>query len=201
MKLILATALIGSLAGSRADAQYPRVAARALPALLAVVTPILDSARASGLPTAPLEEKVLEGITKQADAPRIAAALRRLTGELSQARDVLGERATVRQLVAGADALRVGLTPRDLARVRTIRSDRDPAVALELATDLVTQGVPVDTASTLVLSVLVAGVSDGDLQQLRQSVARDVAGGVPPSVAASLRARALVGTERGTEKP
>jgi len=201
MKLILATALIGSLAGSRADAQYPRVAARASPALLAVVTPILDSARASGLPTAPLEEKVLEGITKQADAPRIAAALRRLTGELSQARDVLGERATVRQLVAGADALRVGLTPRDLARVRTIRSDRDPAVALELATDLVTQGVPVDTASTLVLSVLVAGVSDGDLQQLRQSVARDVAGGVPPSVAASLRARALVGTERGTEKP
>jgi hypothetical protein len=158
---------------------------------LAAVRATLDSAQAAGLPTGPLEEKVLEGVTKQADPEHIATAVRRLASELTSARAALGDRATVRELVAGAGALRVGLTEGDLVHVRAARSGRDPAVALEVATDLITQGVPSDTATRVVLSVLDAGASDVDLEQLRLAVARDVAGGVPATVAASVRARAL----------
>jgi hypothetical protein len=191
MKLAIWLAIAASLVARPAPGQYPRLTARAPADVRAAVVPILDSARARGIPTAPLEEKVLEGVTKGADAGRIAAAVRRLARDLETARAALGEHATVRQLVAGADALRVGFTPRDLARVRAARPDRDPASALEFATDLVTEGVKAESASALVLAVLVAGASDADLEQLRIGVARDIAGGVPPTVAASLRARVL----------
>lgn len=199
MKLSPWVAIAWSLGAGTAHAQYPRLNARAPAEVRAAVVPILDSARAAGLPIAPLEEKVLEGVTKQADPARIGAAVRRLARELGEARTVLGERASARQLVAGADALRAGLTSRDLARLRAARPERDPAGALELATDLMIQGVEAEAACVVVLDVLVAGASDADLEQLRMAVARDVAGGVPPSVAASLRARAFTGSGAGTD--
>ena len=176
------------------SAQSPHLEQRVPGPVLAAVGPILDSARAAGLPTGPLEEKILEGVTKQADAVHIATALRRLAGELAGARGALGQRATVRELVAGAGALRVGLRLGDLVRVRAARPGQGPAVALEVATDLITQGVPPDTATRVVLSVLGAGASDADLEQLRIAVERDVAGGMPAAVAASVRARVLGGS-------
>ena len=179
----------------RLAAQSPRLESRVPAPVLAAVTPIIDSASAAGLPIAPLEQKVLEGVTKQADAARIAAALRRLAGELTVARDALGERATVRELVAGAGALRAGLTRGDLAGVRTARGDQDVAVALEVTTDLISRGVPTDTATHAVVSVLKTGASDRDLEQLRTGVERDVAGGMAAGVAASLRARVLGGSD------
>lgn len=182
------------------SAQSPRLAQRVPPAVLAAVGAPLDSARAAGLPTGPLEEKVLEGVTKQADAAHIAGAVRRLANELAAARVALGERATVRELVAGAGALRAGLTRGDLIRVRTARPGQGPAVALEVASDLITRGVPPDTAARVVLSVLGAGASDAELEQLRLAVERDVAGGMPAAVAASVRARVLGGSS-GTPNP
>lgn len=176
------------------SAQSPRLEQRAPGPVLAAVAPTLDSARAAGLPTGPLEEKVLEGVTKQADAMHIAAAVRRLAKDLAGARAALGDRATVRELVAGAGALRVGLSHGDLLRVRAARAGQGPAVALEVATDLITQGVPPDTATRAVLSVLGTGASDADLEQLRLAVERDVAGGMPAAVAASVRARVLSGS-------
>ncbi len=173
------------------SAQSPRLESRVPAPVLAAVVPVIDSARAAGLPAGPLEEKVLEGVTKQADVGRIAGAVRRLAGELAAARMALGDRATVRELVAGAGALRVGLTHGDLVSMRTARSGRDAAVALEVATDLITQGVPSDTATHVVLGVLGAGASDADLERLRIAVERDVAGGVPAGIAASVRARVL----------
>ena len=179
----------------RLAAQSPRLESRVPAPVLAAVTPIIDSARAAGLPIAPLEQKVLEGVTKQADPSRIAAAVRRLAGELAVARAALGERATVRELVAGAGALRAGLTRGDLAGVRTARGDHDIAVALEVTTDLISSGVPTDTATRAVVSVLKTGASDHDLEQLRTGVERDVAGGMAAGVAASLRARVLGGSD------
>ena len=188
----LLTMALGASAGLRAQAS--RHSSRVPAAVRAAVEPILDSARAAGLPTNPLEEKVLEGVTKQADASRIAMAVRRLATDLATARAALGDRATVRQLVAGAGALRAGLTPRDLSEASVARPKGDPAVALEVATDLITQGVPSDTAARVVLSVLSAGASDGELEQLRTAVEREIAGGVPGGVAASIQARALTGS-------
>lgn len=193
-------ALVGTSPGLHA--QFPRLEGRVAPAIRAAVEPVLDSARAAGLPIEPLENKVLEGVTKDAGPLLIAAAVRRLAGELAQARTALGDRATERELVAGAGALRAGLTPDELTRLRVARSGRGTAVALEVATDLITQGVASDTATRLVISVLQAGASDADLVQLRLGVSRDVATGVAASVAASVRARALGGTDLpSTPKP
>ena len=185
----------------RLAAQSPRLESRVPAPVLAAVTPIMDSARAAGLPLAPLEQKVLEGVTKQADASRIAAALRRLAGELAVARSALGERATERELLAGAGALRAGLTRGDLAGVRTARGDHDVAVALEVTTDLISRGVPTDTATRAVVSVLNTGASDRDLEQLRTGVEHDVAGGMAAGVAASLRARVLGGSDSTPPPP
>ncbi len=83
----------------------------------------------------------------------------------------------------------------DLAGVRSARGDHDVAVALEVATDLISRGVPTDTATGAVVSVLKTGASDRDLEQLRSGVERDVAGGMAAGVAASLRARVLGGSD------
>ncbi|HUK22833.1 MAG TPA: hypothetical protein VLV45_14940 [Gemmatimonadales bacterium] len=191
MKIALALLAVVVLTVQPLPAQYPRLAARASPEVQAAVVPVLDSARAQGLPVEPLEEKVLEGVTKSASPDRIAAAVRRLAADLAAARTALGDRASTRELEAGAGALRAGITPRDLTRMRAARKDDDPAVALEVATDLVSQGVAAESAAAVVLNVVSAGASDGDLEQMRAAVARDIAGGVPPSVAAALRGRAL----------
>ena len=175
-----------------------RLESRVPAPVLAAVGPTIDSARAAGLPTGPLEDKVLEGVTKQADAGRIAAAVRRLAGELAAAREAFGDRATTRELLAGAGGLRAGLTRGDLVRLRAARPGQNTALALEVATDLITQGVPSDTATRVVLKVLGAGASDADLEQLRMAVERDIAGGVPAAVAASVRARVLSGSPATT---
>jgi hypothetical protein len=184
--------------GAGLRAQAPRLSPRVPESVRAAVEPILDSARAAGLPINPLEEKILEGVTKQADADRIAAAVRRLTTDLARARAALGDRATVRELVAGAGALRAGLTPHDLTEASVARPKGGPAVALEVATDLITQGVPSDTAAWVVLRVLSAGASDGELEQLRAAVEREITAGVPSGVAASIQARALTGSNMPT---
>ena len=193
--------IASALGVPRLAAQSPRLESRVPAAVLAAVTPIIDSARAAGLPIAPLEQKVLEGVTKQADASLIAAALRRLAGELAVARAALGARATDRELLAGAGALRAGLTRGDLAGVRTARGDQDVAVALEVTTDLISRGVPADTATRAVVSVLKTGGSDRDLDQLRTGVERDVAGGMAAGVAAALRARVLGGADAAPPPP
>jgi hypothetical protein len=184
---LLLTLVVGPAAGLAA--QYPRLADRVPAPLAAVVVPLLDSARAAGLPTELLEAKVLEGVTKHAGPERIAAALRRLAGELLVARRALGVGSSARELAAGAGALRAGLGPADLERVRRAEGGRDAAVALEIATDLIARAVPPDTASAVLVRALTARVSDAELERLRLAVERDVAQGVPASVAASLRSR------------
>jgi hypothetical protein len=192
LRLLLAALVVPAAAAAPLDGQYPRLTGRVSPAVATAVVPVLDSARAAGLPTDLLEAKVLEGVTKGADAGRIVAAVRRLSVDLGEARRALGEAASARELAAGAGALRAGLTPADLERIRHARGGRDVAVALEVATDLIARSVPIDTASRVVLRAVGAGVSDGDLEQLRLAVERDVANGVPAPVAASLRSRILV---------
>jgi hypothetical protein len=188
---VLSALVAAVVAAAPLDGQYPRLNGRISPPLSAAVLPLLDSARAAGLPTELLEAKVLEGVTKGADAERIAAAVRRLVMDLGTARQALGDGASVRELAAGAGALRAGLTTGDLERIRSARGGRDAAVALEVATDLIARTVPADTAGQVVLRALGAGVSDVDLEQLRLAVERDVANGVPASVAASLRSKFL----------
>lgn len=165
--------------------QDPRLE-RLDPETRALVVSVVDSARTVGLPSEPLIQRALEGATKGAAGPRIVAAVRRLATDLGTARTALGPRTSAPELEAGVAALRAGASPEVLTRLRDAR--RPPlTMALAVLADLVTSGVPVDSASTVVLA-LAPNARDADLVEFRRAVERDISLGAPPGAAASVRA-------------
>jgi hypothetical protein len=166
-------------------AQDPRLE-RLDPETRSVVVAVVDSARAIGLPSEPLIQRALEGATKGAAGTRIVAAVRRLVTDLGTARTALGPRAAAPELEAGVAALRAGATPEVLTELRDRR--RAPlTMALSVLADLVASGVPVDSASVIVLA-LAPKARDADLVEFRRAVERDIALGAPPAGAAAVRA-------------
>ena len=165
--------------------QDPRLE-RLDPETRSLVVSVVDSARAAGLPGEPLIQRALEGVTKGAPSPRIVAAVRRLATDLGTARGALGTQATAPELEAGVAALRAGASPQVLTKLRDAR--RPPlTMALAVLADLVTSGVPVDSASAVVLA-LAPRARDADLVEFRRAVERDISLGAPPGAAASVRA-------------
>lgn len=165
--------------------QDPRLE-RLDPETRSLVVSVVDSARLAGLPSEPLIQRALEGATKRAPSPRIVAAVRRLATDLGTARGALGTQATTPELEAGVAALRAGAGPQVLTQLRDAR--RPPlTMALAVLADLVTSGVPVDSASAIVLAAA-ATARDADLVEFRRAVERDIALGAPPGTAASIRA-------------
>ena len=168
-------------------AQDPRLE-RLDPETRSVVVSVVDSARAVGLPSEPLIQRALEGATKGAAGPHIAAAVRRLATDLGTARTALGggQRTSAPELEAGVAALRAGASPEVLTRLRDAR--RPPlTMALAVLADLVASGVPADSASAVVLA-LAPNARDADLVEFRRAVERDISLGAPPGAAASVRA-------------
>ena len=165
--------------------QDPRLE-RLDPETRSLVVSVVDSARAVGLPGEPLIQRALEGVTKGAQGPRIVAAVRRLATDLGTARSALGTRATTPELEAGVAALRAGAGPQVLTQLRDAR--RPPlTMALAVLADLVTSGVPVDSASAIVLA-FAPTARDADLVEFRRAVERDISLGAPPGAAACVRA-------------
>ena len=185
-RLVLALALLAS----HLRAQDARLAARLDPATRTAVTAIVDSARAVGLPTEPLIDKALEGATKRASGDRITVAVRVLAAQLRAARATLGASSTEAEIIAGAEVLDAGIGPAVLSRIRQSRQRRPVTVALATLSDLVAVGVPADTASAALLSLVRAGTKDSELIAFGQNVERDIKAGVPPAAAVSVRARA-----------
>jgi hypothetical protein len=171
-------------------AQDPRLERRLDSATLVALTPVLDSARAADLPLEALVQRALEGAIKHAGSARIVAAVRLLATELGQARTALGPGSTSAELVAGASALRAGARATDLAQ---FRRKRGPGLTVPLAavTDLVTSGVPPDSAVAAVLA-LAALARDDQIVDFRRAVERDIALGAPPAAAAAVRVNAAV---------
>src|SRR5688572_20132254 len=166
-------------------AQDPRLE-RLDPETRSLVVSVVDSARAVGLPTEPLIQRALEGATKGAAGPRIAAAVRRLATDLGTARTALGQRTSAPELEAGVAALRAGASPEVLTRLRDAR--RPPlTMALAVLADLVASGVPADSASAVVLA-LAPSARDADLVEFRKAVERDISLGAPPGASAAVRA-------------
>lgn len=173
------------LVAAQVTAQDPRLE-RLDPETRSQVVAVVDSARSAGLPAEPLVQRALEGTTKGAAGVRIVAAVRRLAGDLGAARAALGERAGAPELEAGAAALRAGASPQVLTKLRDVR--RPPlTMALSLLADLVASGVPVDSASVVVLA-LAPNARDADLVEFRRAVERDIALGAPPGASAAVRA-------------
>ena len=173
---------------------------RTLPSQLSAATRAtleryIDSARVAGLPIDPLYSKVREGVFRSADEARVIAAVRRLGRDLGDARLALGDSAGAEELTAGANALRAGVRPADLSRLREsrgARADRPLTVALVVLADLATRGVPPALAAASVNELVARNVSDGSLLSFRQSVERDLVGGRSPASALDARTRAMI---------
>ena len=173
---------------------------RTLPAQLSAATRstlerIIDSARVAGLPVDPLYSKVREGVFRSADEARVITAVQRLGRDLGDARGALGDSARAEEITAGANALRAGIRPADLGRLRDARSrraDHPLTVALVVLADLATRGVPPSLAASSVNELVARNVSDGSLMSFRQNVERDLVGGRSPASALDARTRSMI---------
>lgn len=186
------------IVASPAAAQDSRLSSRLDARTAALVTRVLDSARAQALPTEPLVQKALQGAAKRAPAERIVAAVRELHGELFLSRASLGVRSTEAELVAGAGALHAGITAATLTRVRGARGNQSATVAIGTLADLVARGVPVDAAASAILALAGRGASDADIVAFSNQVGRDIAAGAPPAVAARVRSGGSPGARPAT---
>ena len=160
---------------------------------------LIDSARVAGLPVDPLYSKVREGVFRGADEPRVLAAVQRLTRDLADASSALGDSAGAEEIAAGANALRAGLRPTDLSRLRESRGrrpDHPLTVALVVLADLATRGVPPAMAAASVNELVARNVSDGSLLSFRQNVERDLVGGRSAAAALDARTRAMIDERR-----
>jgi len=153
----------------------------------ASVEKALDSARALGLPSAPIVAKVAEGVSKGAGGSRIARVVGEMVVSMARAREALGPASTDAELVAGAGALQAGASPDALRRVRAAQPRRSATQPLVVLADLARRGVPARDAAGAVARLIQLGASDAELARLRTDIARDVADGVPPAAATSLR--------------
>lgn len=205
-------ALVGALAlgvtlpaAVVAQATANSLSARLDPTTRVAVQAIVDSARRAKLPTAPLVDKALEGAAKHSDGPNIVSAVRQLSVELGESKRVLGSGASTAELQASATALHAGVSPRDIAVLRSAAGPhRRVTLPLAVMTDLIGRNVPVATASQVVVGLARAGAHDSDLTMFERNVRLDIERGADPSAAAQTRARGVmlrVAPRPGTRPP
>lgn len=150
---------------------------------------ILDSARVAGLPTQTIESKALEGVSKRASGRVIVMRVREVFRSLRDARNALGRNASTDELTAGAGALRVGVPVGELAQLARSRHEKPLTVPLVVLSDLITRGVPRDTAAQTIFQLWQKGAADDDFLGLWRGVERDIVSGTDPGVALLNRAR------------
>ena len=196
----LTVALVLVLATSATHANAQEQPDRTLPAQLSASTRatlehLIDSARVAGLPVDPLYSKVREGVFRSADEARVVAAVQRLGRDLGDARSALGDSARAEEIAAGANALRAGVRPADLSKLRDSRGrrgDHPLTVALVVLADLATRGVPPAMAAASVNELVARNVSDGSLMSFRQNVERDLVGGRSAASALDARTKSMI---------
>jgi len=194
--LVLALPVAAGTAAAQRSANAPegRLSGRLDPETNRAVMLQLDSARLAGLPVEPLVDRALEGASKRALGRPVAgsdivAAVRRLRDALGSARLALGDRASQAELAAGASALQANVGQGALVALREARADAPLTVPLGVLTDLVTMGVPVDSAARTVVAL--ARTRDATLLAFQRDVERDVGVGVLPAVSVSVRSAGL----------
>ena len=175
-----------------ARSQDTRLETRLPADALAATRAIVDSARALGLPVEPLVQKALEGASRGVDGTRIVRAVSALAERLSTAREALGSESTETELVAAAGALTIGIPQAMLRDLRRSQPDRSLALPLVVLADIVQRGVPVNTASSVIMSLSRARMPDAEFHSLRQSVMQDIGSGANPAAAATTRAAGIL---------
>lgn len=156
-----------------------------------VVQSLIDSARHGGLPEQLIVSKAQEGISKHASGPVIAQVVRKVFLSLREARMSLGPKADRDEMAAGAAALQAGIPPEALVDLHQAGHGKSVAVPLVVLADLVTRGVPRDTASREILKLWLGGAGDADLLGLPRAVQQDIVSGAAPADALLNRARTI----------
>lgn len=158
------------------------------------VQELVQSLREQGVPAEPLWNKALEGASKNVPEGRFAAGIRGYGQRLVNASNTLPDPATQSALVAAADALQRGVPEsalRDVARQASGRGGAGSAIPLVVLGDLVSAGVPVEDARTVVGSALKRGQGAREMLVTSWAV-RDLIGkGQPPANAARQVGRAV----------
>ncbi len=187
----LSALLAVAMAAPSLRAQGPDPLAKLDTASRRMVQSLIDSARAEGLPTQPVISKAQEGVSKHVSGPVIARVVRTVFLSLRQARATLGSGANRDELTAGAAALQAGIPAAALIDLRHAGRGKSITVPLVVLADLVTRGVPRDTASRAILQLWQGGAGDADLLGLPRAVEQDIVSGAAPGDALLNRARTI----------
>jgi hypothetical protein len=183
-------------------AQDPRIGNRLDAPTRAALTALVDSARAQGIPTEPLFEKVMEGMSKGADGPKIVAAVRSLTIEMANAHRALGTVASADEIKAAASAVHAGVPAVELGKMKKeSKLRRSLTLPFTVLADIVSRGVPVSTAANAVRSLVGAGARDADINKFQRNVSEDIQQGALPAAAAETRAKGAVQSKPDSDKP
>jgi hypothetical protein len=192
-KLTLAVVLLTVATAARAAAQdYSRLSLIRDDVTRNVVRGLLGGAFSRGVPTDPLMAKALEGVAKKASATMIRDAMNALEKRMRRAQDLLGKDASVDELAAGADALSVGVKEGTLKDMRRAAPRRSIALELGVLTELVARGVGPSKASDMVLKLMARNATGVQLTALSNDVQGDVAAGLNPEVALTLRGKGIM---------
>lgn len=165
-----------------------RLAGRTRVAVVAMV----DSAEREKLQTEPLIDLALEASMKRARQDMIVQSVRQLLQHMRRAKTALGGESTPDEVTAAAKALKAGVDIRHIERLRTARTGQQRfASALNALTYIVAQGVPSDTAATVFVNLALASATDAQISSLQRDIDRDIAGGTPAGLAATVRGDGL----------
>lgn len=153
----------------------------------------IERAASRGLPVRALVAKAQEGVTKQAAGERIRVAVTSLARRLEQARDLLAPSPSDAEMIAGADALAVGVPAPMLRQIRAANPEgQSVAMPLDVLTELVARGVPASNALQQITQLLRRGATPSHIAGLGASVQSDVAAGLTPDAALEVRARGVM---------
>lgn len=188
--LVLASA---SVAPAALSAQGTPVLAIADARTRSAVENEIARAAQRGLPVRALIAKANEGVTKQAAGERIRAAVSTLARRLEQARDLLGPSPLDAEVIAGADALAVGVPGSMLRQIRAAYpAGQSVVMPLDVLTELVARGVPASNALQQITQLMRRGATPAHIAGLGASVQSDVAAGLTPDAALEVRARGVM---------
>jgi hypothetical protein len=190
---LVALVLVSASAAPALDAQGTSVLGIADTRTREAVEREISRAAQRGLPTRPLIAKAQEGVTKRAAGELIRAAVASQARRLEQARDLLAPSPSEAELVAGSDALAVGVPAPMLRQIRAAYpSGQSVAMPLDVLTELVARGVPAARALEQITDLMKRGATPTQIAGMGASVQADVAAGLTPDAALEVRARGVM---------
>jgi hypothetical protein len=189
---LVALVSLASVSAVPAEAQGPVVLPIADVKERQVVEREIAQAQAKGLPVQPLIAKAQEGVVKRASGSEIRGAVASLAERLERARTLLAPSPSVAEIVSGAEALRLGVTPAMLKEIRAKWPKESVVIAIDVLSELVARKVDAKQALKQMTTLLAQGATPAHIAGLGASVQSDVASGLAPDAALEVRARGVM---------